>query len=653
MSDSTAKNTLPRRRFLKGVAAAGAAPALLGAAESEVADPQSTAPAATPPSSRAAAMESTVPEGYTDAQDARYFVSHPGSDVMVDTLRSLDIDYVAANPGSSFRGLHESITTYGGNAKPEFLTCLHEESAVAMGHGYAKAAGKPLAVACHGTVGLQHASMAVYNAWCDRVPVIVLAGNHLDATERRPGVEWAHSAQDAAKLVRDFSKWDDAPISLQHFTESMVRAHKIATTPPMGPVVLVLDAMVQEHAVGPHKPSIPALAPTIPPQGDANALRAAAELLVAADSPLILADRVARTPAGMLRLVELAEALQAPVVDKLGRMNFPNDHYLNQSGLGRQLIRQADVILGLELEDFWGSIQGVRDIPGRDTVRRARDNVKLISLGVGDLYLKANYQDFQRYLPVDLSIAGDAEATLPALTEAVNQATTSRHRSRIRGRTKALETAFRSMQQRSRADAAYAWDASPVSTARLCMELWEQIKEHDWAMVSQPFFQSFWPQRLWVMNKHHHFNGGSGGYGAGYGAPAAVGAALAHRDHGRLSVNIQPDGDLLYAPGVLWTAAHHDIPLLTVMHNNGGYHQEIMHLHRMAANRQRGITDRAKIGNVFEDPGVDYGAMAKSMGVWASGPISSPDALAPALRRAIDVVRQGEPALVDVVCQPR
>ena len=187
MSDSTAKNTLPRRRFLKGVAAAGAAPALLGAAESAVADPQSTAPAATPPSSRAVAMESTVPEGYTDAQAARYFVSHPGSDVMVDTLRSLDIDYVAANPGSSFRGLHESITTYGGNAKPEFLTCLHEESAVAMGHGYAKAAGKPLAVACHGTVGLQHASMAVYNAWCDRVPVIVLAGNHLDATERRPG----------------------------------------------------------------------------------------------------------------------------------------------------------------------------------------------------------------------------------------------------------------------------------------------------------------------------------------------------------------------------------------------------------------------------------------------------------------------------------
>ena len=653
MSDSSRKNTAARRGFLKGVAAAGAAPALLGPLKVAADKPASTAPSASMPTNHVANMESGVPPGYTDVQAARYFVNHPGSDVMVDTLRALDIDYVAANPGSSFRGLHESITTYGGNAKPEFLTCLHEESAVAMGHGYAKAAGKPLAVACHGTVGLQHAAMAVYNAWCDRVPVIVLAGNHLDASERKPGVEWAHAAQDAAKLVRDFTKWDDAPISLQHFTESMVRAYKIATTPPMGPVVIVLDAMLQEHAVGHKLPTIPALAPTIPPQGDAGALQAAAELLVAAESPLILADRVARSPAGMQSLVELAEALQAPVVDKLGRMNFPSDHYLNHSGLNRQLTQQADVILGLELEDFWGSVSGVRDIPQRPEVRRARDNVKLISIGVGDLYLKANYQDFQRYLPVDLSIAGDAETTLPALTEAVKRATTKRHRSRFGARTKAHKDAHLSLRQRAQADAAYAWDASPVSTARLCMELWEQIKEHDWALVSQPFFQSFWPQRLWTMNQHHHFNGGSGGYGVGYGAPAAVGAALAHRSEGRLSVNIQPDGDLLYAPGVLWTAAHHDIPLLSVMHNNGGYHQEIMHLHRMAANRQRGIADRAKIGNVFEDPGVDYGAMAKSMGMWASGPINNPDELAPALRKAIDVVRQGEPALVDVVCQPR
>jgi thiamine pyrophosphate-dependent acetolactate synthase large subunit-like protein len=286
-------------------------------------------------------------------------------------------------------------------------------------------------------------------------------------------------------------------------------------------------------------------------------------------------------------------------------------------------------------------------------VSLARPDVKLISLGVGDLYLKSNYQNFSRYIPVDVSIAGDAETTLPALIEEVRQAMPNRRRAQIAEREPGLRQAYSEMRERSRQEATYAWNASPVRTARLCMELWEQIKGRDWSLVSETIFQSQWPQRLWKMDKHHQLIGGSGGFGVGYGAPAAVGAALANREKGILSVNIQSDGDMLYAPGVFWTAAHHGIPLLSVMHNNRAYHQEVMHIQRMGLRRQRGVDGPAKIGNTFEDPFIDFAAMANSMGVWSSGPIEAPGELAPALRRALDVVEQGEPALVDVICQPR
>ena len=358
MTEKKSPDGLDRRSFLKKAAVATTTPALLslrtGAARTKTqpAEPSTPVP---PPSSNTAALEVENPSEYNEAEQSRYFIDNPGSDFMVDTISSLGINYLASNPGSSFRGLHESVINYGGNKNPEFITCLHEESAVAMGHGFAKASGKPLAVACHGTVGLQHAAMAVYNAWCDRAPVIIFAGNRIDAELRRPGVEWAHAVQDAVKPIRDFVKWDAMPLSLQHFAEATVRAYKIATTPPMGPVVIVTDAELQEQTAE-SRPVIPKFSETIPPQGDQGALEEAAQLLIKAEHPLILADRLARTPAGMKHLLELAETLQAPVVDKLGRMNFPTDHYLNQSGSARRYLREADVILGLELNDFWGSV---------------------------------------------------------------------------------------------------------------------------------------------------------------------------------------------------------------------------------------------------------------------------------------------------------
>ena len=649
------KRSVDRRDFLKHAAVTGAAamiPGSVGAAQA----PPPPQPAAVQKQGPASALAATPPREADPSGHVEVLTTdRPGGDFLVDVIKSLNFEFVASNPGSSFRGLHESIINYGGNQTPEFLTCCHEESSVAMAHGYFKAEGKPMAVLCHGTVGMQHAAMAIYNAYCDRTPVYLLAGNSLDATMRRPGVEWAHSVQDAAAMVRDYIKWDDLPFSLPHFAESAVRAYKIAMTPPMMPVLVVLDGGLQEDPITPEVQArlrVPKLTLTSPPQGDSGAVAETARLLVNAQNPVIVADRAARTPAGMARLIELAETLQAPVIDQGGRMNFPTRHPLNQSGSGRQLIANADVILGLELTDFWGTVDAFRDSLVRSSRSIVKPGTKLVSITSGDLYTKGNYQDFQRYPEVDIAMAADAEATLPALIEACKRAITADRRRLFDERGKKLAEANLAALERARAEAAYAWDASPISTARMSAELWAQIKNEDWAYVSESGNPSGWPMRLWDFSKHYQWIGDSGGAGVGYGAPAAVGAALANKKHGRLSVTIQGDGDFMYAPGVWWTAAHHRIPLLALMHNNRAYHQEVMHLQRMSARHTRGIT-RAHIGTTIEDPNIDFAKIAQGMGVHAQGPITNPADLGPAIKRAIEVVKRGEPSLIDVVTQPR
>lgn len=439
------------------------------------------------------------------------------------------------------------------------------------------------------------------------------------------------------------------PLSLPHFGESAVRAYKIAMTPPMAPVLLVAEGEVQEKPQPPGaKLRIPKLVIASPPQGDSGAVAETAKLLVAAENPVIIADRAARTEAGMKLLVELAETLQAPVINQNGRMNFPSRHPLNQSERSRALIGNADVILGLELTDFWGTINNFRDQMERTSRPITKPGAKLISITAGDLFMKSNYQDFQRYPEVDIAMAADAEATLPSLVEACKRLITADRKHAFEDRGNKLATAHQDALERARTEASYAWDASPISTARMCAELWAQIKDKDWSLVNG----SAWATRLWNFDKYYQHIGGSGGAGVGYGAPASLGAAIANKKHGRLSVTIQNDGDLMYGPGILWTAAHHRIPLLSVMHNNRAYHQEVMHLQRMANRHQRGITT-AEIGTTLLDPPIDFATVARGMGVHGEGPITDPKDLGPALARAIAVVQRGEPALVDVVTQPR
>jgi len=652
-----ARSKIDRRKFLAGVAVAGAASATLEGAKAATPPviEKAPRPSALRPSAAVAAAETEIPR--ISVKPA----GMPGSDFMVDVIKSLDIPYLPSNPAQSFRGLHESLIDYGGNKKPEFLTCTHEETSVAMAHGYFKIAGKPLLVLCHGTVGLQHAAMAIYNAWCDRVPVIVMGGTDLDASKRPPGVPTFHSAQDICALIRDFTKWDDQPVSLQHFAQSFVRAYKFAMTPPYEPVALALDAELQEMTANDRaKLTIPRYVPTTPPQGDLNAVREAARLLANAEHPVIVADKCARTANSVSLLVELAEALQAPVIDQKGRMNFPNTHHLSQNARGRALIGEADVILGLELSDYWGTVNAFIDNGEIDGVGLQESHVKpttkLISISSVLLNTKSNYQDFQRLQVVDIEMAADAETTLPALIEAVKQALPSSRKAAIEARGVGMKKAWSEARDRTRQAAAYAWDTSPIGTARMAMEVYAQIKDLDWSSVGGDRQLSSWPSRLWPMEKHYHHIGGPGGYGIGYGAPAAVGAALANRDAGRFSVNFQPDGDMMYSPGVLWTAVHHSIPLLTVMHNNRGYHQEVMHVQRVANRRNRVAyagKDLGPIGTRIENPVIDYGKLAGSLGMWSAGPITDPSDLAPALKKAVQVVKAGEPALVDVVTQPR
>lgn len=632
------KSQVGRRNFLKSAAVVGgtATASLIGGAVA----------AAQPAQSQRSGPASLMPADSDPPPEARVLtVDHAGSDFMVDVIKALGFEYVAANPGSAFRGLHESIVNYGGNKAPELLTCCHEESSVAMAHGYAAVEGKPMLVMAHSTVGLQHASMAIYNAYAGGVPVFIIVGNTLDAAMRRPGAEWYHSVVDAAAMVRDYTKWDDNPVSLTHFAESSMRAYNFATTFPQGPVLIVADSELQERPIEDRAHlRIPKRTIQRPPQGDSGAVAEAAQLLVAASNPVIVAGDAVHTQEGMGLLVELAELLQAPVQDQGG--NFPSQHRL--SGGGRGAIQEADVILGLDMDTMWSSVNAISDQVHRPSRSLLKDGAKLISIGTYGLYSQGNYQNLQRYQPVDLAMAADSEATLPSLIEAIKRLLTDDRKRAFEQRgAKIAEARQRSLEQTRKA-ATYGWNANPVSVARLAAELWAQIKDEDWALAGN----RGGPTALWNFTKRYQRLMGGDATGIGFTAPSSVGAALAHRKHGRLSVCVQTDGDLMYAPGVLWTAAHHRIPILSVMHNNRSYHQEVMHVQRMSTRRQRDVTT-SHIGNTLWDPFIDYAKLAQGLGVYAEGPITNPNDLGPALKRAIAVVKRGEPALVDVVTQPR
>jgi len=460
MAKST-KRSVGRRGFLKGAAAGAAVLATkpqLAHAQERAQEPETRGAQA--PSGATVARETGAARPAANAR----IIENPGSDFMVDVLKTLNIEYLGSNPGSTFESLHESLINYGDNKMPEFLTCTHEECAVAMAHGYAKIEGKPMMALIHGDIGLQHAGMAIYNAYCDRVPVYMVVGNHADGAERAPGVQSYHSAQDLGALVRDYTKWDDQPYSLGAFAESAVRAYKIAMTPPMGPVLIVANNEIQAHAMEGQRPRIPKLVMTSPPAGDMGAVSEAARMLVAAERPMIIPERYARTPNGVKLLIELAELLQAPVNNR-ERMNFPNRHPL--AGNGGQGY-QPDVTLALEVQDILTEARAAR----------AR-NAKVIHISSVSLAHKSNIQDFGHYADIDLDIGADAEATLPYLIEACKKLITADRQRALKDRGAKLAGAHRKSREADVEALQYGWNASPVSVGRIAAELWPLLKNED------------------------------------------------------------------------------------------------------------------------------------------------------------------------------
>lgn len=575
-----------------------------------------------------------------------------GSDLMADMLRILGIDYVAINPGATFQGLHDSIVNYAGNRKPEIILCCHEEIAVSLAQGYAKAAGKPMAAIVHDVVGLLHATMAIYLSWLDQDPVLVLGGTGPMAYEkRRPWIDWIHTALVQGNAVRDYTKWDDQPASLPSVVDSFLRAYRIAITPPQGPVYLCLDAALQEEKLS-HPLVIPdpqRFAPPSPPQADPAALEKAAELLVEAEHPVVLADFLGRNPQAVWSLVELAELLALPVIDCGARYNFPNTHLLDLTGAEEELLPEADLILALDMRDLFQALTKTDQ-----TTRLARylvpEKAKIIHITLQDMAVKSWSHYLGRLQPVDLALCADTSLALPALLTLCKEKIAPKGRAKYDKRFAILSQKRDALQRKWQETAAQRWEQKPVSLARLAGELWEVIKDEDWAIVNGSL--QGWPRRLWQWDKPYRYLG-SGSGGLGYGVARSLGAALAYGAQNRLCIDLQPDGDFLYIPSALWTAAHYRIPLLIVMFNNRSYYNTELHQSTVARFRGRPVENKG-IGTQLTDPPVDFAQLARSFSLYGEGPIEDPTHLKPALKRAVQYVKQEKGcALVDIVTQPR
>ena len=571
----------------------------------------------------------------------------------MDVLRGLGIEYAALNPGATFRGLHDSLVNYGRNVRPELIQCCHEEIAVAVAHGYAKAAGRPMAAIVHNVVGLQHASMAVFNAWCDQAPVLVLGGTGpMAADRRRPWIDWIHTALVQGQAVRDYVKWDDQPASVAAIPEALVRGYRIAVTEPQGPVYVCFDADLQELRLE-APPALPDFARFTPPsrmQADPAALDRAAALLRAAERPVIVAQYAGRTPASVAVLVRLAELLEAPVIDlcERGRFNFPNVHPLDLTHAGREGLATADVVLALDVVDLHGTFSRLNRLT-RVSEPVLPETAKVIHITLAEAGIRSWVTHYQHLSPVDVPIMADTAVALPALLARLEEASPADTPAR-RKRAADLRRRHAALRQDARTRAEDEGDTRPIAPSRLAAEVWEALHAEDWVLANGDL--DGWARDLWDWTRPHQFLGGSGGAGLGYGAGAAIGAALAHRGTGRVCVDLQADGDLLYTPSALWTAVHHRLPVLFVMCNNRSYFNDEHHQALIAEGRGRPVEHRV-VGIRIEEPPVDFAAMARSFGVHGEGPIEDPAQIGVAVRRALRVVKNdGRPALVDVVLRP-
>ena len=549
-----------------------------------------------------------------------------GSDAIAAMLRALDIPYLALNPGASYRGLHDSIVNYLGNDKPQMLLCLHEESAVAIAHGYARAAERMMGVVLHSNVGLMHGTMAIFNAWCDRVPMLILgATGPWDAAKRRPWIDWLHTASDQGALVRDYTKWDNQPASVPAAYEALLRATQIADTAPRGPTYVNLDAALQEAKIGP-LPALPDVSrfkapPAVLPSKDV--VEKAAKLLSAAKNPVILAGRTTRSESDWKTRVAVAEKLNARVMtDMKAGAAFPTDHPLHPvppatflTEDGKKLLREADVVLSLDWVDTAGAL---KQAWGNESI-----GCKVILVSPDAHSHRGWSMDYQGLPPADVYMMCEPDPVLPLLLDAV------------RPRTAAMPT--------PRNEATGGQDTA-VSIRALANAFNEATKDMDVCLARLP---------LGWNGGYRHFRhpldylGGDGGGGVGAGPGLIIGTALALQGKKRMAVGILGDGDFLMGVTALWTATHYKIPCLMLVANNRSFYNDELHQERVAKERSRPVENKW-IGQRIDEPDIDLAAMGRAQGAEGIGPVKNLNELLPAIQKGIELVKKGAVCVIDI-----
>jgi acetolactate synthase-1/2/3 large subunit len=571
---------------------------------------------------------------------------------MVEVLRELGIKYIALNPGASYRGLHDSMVNFEAGKGPEIIMCTHEEIAVALANGYARVTGDIMATGLHNVVGLQHASMAIFNAWCDRTPILNLGGGGPQNATHRRSTDWVHTALVQGNAVRDYVKYDDQPNSVDAIPESFLRAYRIAMTEPRGPVYICLDTDVQEEKIS--KPMVVPHAQLFrPPAGPAanpESLRQASRLLAEAQWPVIVAGEVGRNPKALPPLLDIAEELGAAVIDSDGRYAFPSTHPLNLTNAREDALRDADVVLALDVPSL--------GVPLGPSVRERGNfapvispSCKVIHMTLLDLERQSWVSDAMWLLPVHVPIAADTAVALPQLLEQLRERIKNSAESgrQVRERRAKIDAIYNQARKKSQEWIEKTWDEKPISQARFFGEINKRMQGKAWALVSAHGRR--WREVIEVTEPAHGIGGGRGG-GVGYGLPSSIGAALGHKESGRLCVSIIGDGDFLMTSNALWTAAKYQIPLLVLVMNNRSYYNDEEHQERMAKWRQRPVENKG-IGIRIEDPAPDLAAISRGLSVDAFGPITEPDQLGSTLDKAIAIVEGGKPAVVDIITQPR
>ena len=572
------------------------------------------------------------------------------SDIIVELIQRYGFEHISLNPGASFRGLHDSLINFGKNDPPMML-CNHEEIAVLIAHGYAKASGKPMAVILHNLVGLLHANMAIYYAFIDRVPIFIMgATGPMDEGKRRPHIDWTHTALVQGNAVRDYVKWDYQPTSIHGVPESFARAYSIMTTEPKGPIYMCYDAALQEAPITeePRMPPLAAVATPSPMMPDPQAIQQIADRVLAADYPLLLPEYAGRREGGFASIVKLAETVGAGVWDINNALNFPNKHPLCIS-LDKGALKGVDVVLGLDVKDFEKATHELNSTT-RMISPIVNANAEWLEMGFAEVGISKWAMDYCRMQPCAVRALGDTALGIPALIDICEQriAGDTQLQGRIKERKARIGKRHDETWAQWQVDSKKDWDAAPMTTERLALEVWDVIKNEDWVLSANTLKNGV--RKLWDFDKPYRHPGVELGTSTQIGI--SLGVALAHRKAGRIVVDLQPDGDLMFDAGALWVAAKYEIPLLIVMYNNRAYYNDWEHQIRMA--RLRGTDEKkAHIGMDLYGPEPDFGALARSMGVYGEGPIEDPKDVKAALLRALEVVKSGKPALIDTITRHR